>query len=210
MSEPHDPRRSAPAALRNREPIASVLREELPETGLVLEIASGTGEHVVHFARAFPRLEWQPSDIDPGALASIAARRDEVIRADEATNLLPPIALDMCGSPEPNTRPTAIVCINMVHISPPEASKGLLRLAGSLLPDSAPLILYGPYLRAGNPTVPSNLAFDISLKQRDSRWGLREVAWFDEQAARHSLRRTRLVEMPANNLMLIYRHSAGG
>jgi len=195
---------SAPAALRNRDAIAEVLRDELPAHGMVLEIASGTGEHAVHFARAFPSLRWQASDADESALGSIAAWRAEA----GLGNLLEPVRLD-AGSPDwPVTQAHAIVCINMVHISPPAASEGLFAGAARLLAPDAPLILYGPYVEDGVETAPPNLAFDRSLRERDARWGLRNIAWLDELAADRGLARTRRQAMPANNLMLVYRAGA--
>ena len=208
MCEPRDARRSAPAALRNRDAIAAVLREHLPKTGLMLEIASGTGEHVVHFAQAFPHLSWQPSDIDPDALASIQAWRTEMMEAGAASNLLPPIHLDMLSEISPEIRPAAVVCINMMHISPPEATEGLLRLAGALLPVDTPLVLYGPYFRPGIEPQPSNLAFDQSLRNRNATWGIRHLDWVDSRARAHQLHRTAMIEMPANNLALVYRREA--
>ena len=155
--------RTAPAAARNRDPIASVLRDVLPERGTVLEVASGTGEHAVHFARAFPELLWQPSDRDEDALASISAWRDEA----RLPNLLDPLELDAAEEEWPLVRADAILCINMVHISPWAATEGLMRGAEAVLrTPGAPLILYGPYRRSEVPTAPSNEAFDSSLKSR--------------------------------------------
>ncbi|MFC4256367.1 DUF938 domain-containing protein [Altererythrobacter xixiisoli] len=191
----------APATDRNREPIAAILTEELPDSGQILEVASGTGEHAVHFARSFPHLAWQPSDPDAGALASIAAWREEA----DLPNLLPPLLLNAAAAEWPVQAADAVVCINMVHISPWAASIGLFRGAAALLPAGAPLVLYGPYLEAEVETVPSNRAFDRSLKDRNREWGLRDLADMDRLAAGHGLRRTRRVEMPANNLMLVYR-----
>jgi hypothetical protein len=197
-------KRRAPAAERNREPIAAVLAEELPPAGLVLEVASGTGEHAVHFARRFPQLRWQPSDPDQGARESIAAWRAEAGPA----NLLAPLQLDASAPVWPIDRADAVLCINMVHISPPEATEGLLTHARRLLPAEAPLILYGPFLEDDVETAPSNLAFDASLKARNPHWGLRPVSWLDLLADRCDLVRTRRVEMPANNLTLVYRRRA--
>lgn len=194
-------KRHAPAAERNREPIAAVLTEELPATGLVLEVASGTGEHAVHFARTFPALAWQPSDPDADARASIAAWRDE----EGLANLLPPLALDAAAPPWPIGSADAVLCINMVHISPVAATHGLLEGAAALLGPGAPLILYGPYVEAGVATVPSNIEFDGWLKGRNPEWGLRSVEWLDGLAAGHGFARTRRVAMPANNLTLVYR-----
>lgn len=194
-------KRHAPAAERNREPIAAVLTEELPAAGLVLEVASGTGEHAVHFARTFPALAWQPSDPDAGSRDSVAAWREDAGLA----NLLAPIALDASAPPWPLARADAVVCINMVHISPVAATEGLLAGAAGVLAPGAPLILYGPYLEAGVETVPSNLAFDARLRARNPEWGLRSAEWLDELAADCGFRRTRRVAMPANNLTLVYR-----
>ena len=197
-------KRQAPAAARNRDPIAAVLAEELPPAGLVLEVASGTGEHAVHFARAFPALAWQPSDPDLAARQSI-----EAWRIDEGlANLRPPLDLDAASPAWPTERADAVLCINMVHISPVRATEGLLAGAARLLPAGAPLILYGPYLEDDVPTAASNLEFDASLKGRDPAWGLRSVTWLDGLAARHGFVRSRRVTMPANNLMLVYRPAA--
>lgn len=194
-------KRHAPAAGRNREPIAAVLTEELPPAGLVLEVASGTGEHAVHFARTFPRLEWQPSDSDPHAIASIAAWREE----PALPNLLPPLVLDAAAATWPLSRADAVLCINMVHISPIAATEGLFAGVARLFGRDAPLILYGPYLEADVETAESNLAFDLSLKARNPEWGLRSLERVDQLAGNAGFRRTRRVAMPANNLTLVYR-----
>jgi len=194
-------KRHAPAAGRNREPISAVLTEELPAAGTVLEVASGTGEHAVHFARTFPGLEWQPSDPDPAARDSIAAWRGE----SRLPNLLPPVELDAAAPVWPPVRADAVLCINMVHISPAACAEGLLAGAARLLCPGAPLILYGPYLETGTVTAPSNLEFDASLRARNPEWGLRSAEWLDELAGRAGFRRTRREAMPANNLTLVYR-----
>jgi SAM-dependent methyltransferase len=194
-------KRCAPATERNREPIAAVLAEELPPAGLVLEVASGTGEHAVHFASRFPQLQWQPSDPDPSARESIAAWRAEA----GAANLLAPMELDASASVWPIERADAVLCLNMAHISPPDATEGLLEHAGRLLPAGAPLILYGPFLEEEVETAPSNLTFDASLRARNPDWGLRPVSWIDQLADRCGLDRTRRVEMPASNLTMVYR-----
>ncbi len=196
-------RRSAPAALRNREPIAAVLRETLPETGTLLEVASGTGEHAAYFARLFPNLTWQPSDPDEGAIESIRAWRAEA----KLPNLLEPVSLDASSPSWPVDRADALLCINMVHISPWAATLGLLAGAERLLPTGAPLILYGPYRRAEVPTAPSNEDFDRALKSRDPRWGLRDVEDVTAEAEARGLRFERLFEMPANNVTLVYRRT---
>jgi len=196
-----DPRRSAPHVARNAAPIEAVLRGELPERGLVLEIASGTGEHAIHFARAFPDLRWQPSDLDPAALASVDAWR----AGAELPNLLPPIALDARSAEWPVDRADAIVAINMVHISPWSATEGLLRGARRLLARGAPLYLYGPYRQADVPTAPSNEAFDASLRARNPEWGLRDLDDLAAAAEAQALALDAVVPMPANNLSLVFR-----
>jgi len=192
-------RRSAPAALRNREPIAEVLAGWLPERGIVLEIASGSGEHAIYFAERFPALEWQPSDLHPEALASIEAWRAEAGQA----NVRAPIAID-AGAPDwPIERADAVLSINMVHISPWTSALGLISGAARLLPAGASLILYGPWLKDDIPTAASNLAFDVDLKHRDPRWGLRRVEAFAEAAACEGFDLVETRVMPANNLMLL-------
>lgn len=198
-----DNRRSAPATERNREPIAAVLREVLPESGILLEIASGSGEHAVYFAGLFPDWSWQPTDPDPSALGSIAAWRAEA----GTPNLLEPIRLDASADSWPVGAADAVLCVNMVHISPWAATEGLMRGSGRMLERGAPLILYGPYRRAGVPTAPSNEAFDLSLKARNPEWGLRELEAVEAEAAGQGLRLERVVEMPANNLTLVFRKS---
>lgn len=193
----------APATLRNREPIAAVLARELPASGTVLEIAAGTGEHAVFFAAAFPALAWQPTDPSAEALASIAAWLEDY----PGSNLAAPLLLD-ASTPDswPVDEAAAILCINMVHISPWEATQGLFRGAARILGSSgAPLILYGPYLEQGVETAPSNLDFDASLKARNPLWGLRQAEALDALAAAHGMARTARHAMPANNIILVYR-----
>ena len=194
-------KRCAPATERNREPIAAVLREVLPDRGTVLEVASGTGEHAAYFARLFPDLTWQPSDPDPEALVSIEAWAADA----EASNLRPPVFLDAASGTWPLERADAILCINMVHISPWTATLGLMRGAGRRLPAGGPLILYGPYRRAEVPTAPSNEDFDASLRSRNPEWGLRDLAQVRAEAEGQGLGFERLYEMPANNLTLVFR-----
>lgn len=195
-----DVRKHAPATVRNRESITAVLTDVLPVSGLILEIASGSGEHVAHFARELPGHHWQPSDPDPSALASIAAWTEGL------ANVRPPIAIDAAAADWGIDHADAMLCINMVHISPWAATLGLLAGAARLLPSDRPLILYGPYRRHGVQTAPSNEAFDDSLRARDPAWGLRHVEAMTEAAAAHGLTFDRLIEMPANNLMLVYRN----
>lgn len=191
-------RKYAPATLRNREAIADVLQQALPPTGTVLEIASGSGEHCAFFAERFRQLRWQPSDPDATALASIQSW------CAGLANVAKPLAIEAAAD-WAVARADAVLCINMVHISPWDATLGLMQGAGRVLPPGGPLILYGPYRRAGVPTAPSNEAFDASLKARDPAWGLREVADMNSAASAHGLLFDRLVEMPANNIMLTYR-----
>ena len=190
-----DVRRQAPAVARNVRAIGDVLADWLPAAGLVLEIASGTGEHALAFARRFPDLDWQPSDPDPLALASIAAWR-----ADAPTNMLEPLEIDAASPDWPVVRADAILCINMVHISPWASSLGLLDGAARL---RAPLILYGPWLVDGEPPAPSNLAFDADLKARNPKWGLRLVSDLVQEAAQRGLKLRDSRAMPANNRMLL-------
>lgn len=191
-------RKHAPATLRNREAIAEALGDILPPSGLILEIASGSGEHCAYFAERFAGLAWQPSDPDPAALASIADWTHGL------GNVRPPLAIDAAAPDWPIDRAAAILCINMVHISPWAATLGLLAGSARRLDPGGALILYGPYRRAGIPTVPSNEAFDASLKARDPAWGLRAVEAVSAAAA-PDFSRERLIEMPANNLLLVYR-----
>jgi hypothetical protein len=193
-------KRRAPATERNREPIAAVLREVLPPRGLVVEVASGTGEHAAYLARMLPELDWQPSDPDPDALTSIAAW----VADAGLPNLREPVQLD-AGGTWPITQAGAVLCINMVHISPWAATLGLLDGAARLLPSGAPLYLYGPYRREGILTAPSNEAFDRSLKERNPEWGLRNLEDVAAEAERRALRLDRVVQMPANNLSVVFR-----
>ncbi|HTU12267.1 MAG TPA: DUF938 domain-containing protein [Allosphingosinicella sp.] len=196
-----DPRRSAPHVARNAAPITDVLRDILPERGVVLEVASGTGEHALHFAREFPDLLWQPSDPEPAALRSIEGWRTE----SGLSNLLPAVTLDAREAAWPVTAADAILSINMIHISPWSATVGLMRGAGRLLGAGAPLYLYGPYRRAEVETAPSNVAFDGSLRARNPQWGLRDVEDVVAEAATQGLVLERIVEMPANNLSVVLR-----
>jgi SAM-dependent methyltransferase len=191
---------SSPSAQRNRGPIAAVLAEWLPESGLVLEVASGSGEHAVHFAQALPQLDWQPSDPEPAALASI-----EAWRADSGLpNLREPLILDATSSEWPVAAADAVLNINMVHISPWAAALGLLDGAAKVLAPGGSLILYGPWTLQGFPTSPSNLAFDADLKKRNPAWGLRKVEDFAAEADKRGLLLTDQREMPANNRMLLF------
>ncbi|QYJ08151.1 DUF938 domain-containing protein [Qipengyuania flava] len=194
-------KRHAPATARNSEALAAVLAQELPRTGLLLEIASGSGEHAVFMAARFPDLAWQPSDIDPDALASVDAWAQETGHP----NLLPACALDASQPDWPIGRADAVLCVNMIHISPWAATEGLFAGAGRLLAPSAPLVLYGPFIEEQTPTAESNQAFDASLRARNPDWGLRQVEAIDALAAANGLARTARHSMPANNLTLVYR-----
>jgi hypothetical protein len=189
-------RRHAPATERNREVIAAVLAEELPASGTVLEVASGTGEHCAAFAQAFPKLMWQPSDPDAESRESIADW------CAGLANVRPPLALDAAGE-WPDVAADAILCINMVHISPWAATLGLMAGAARLLAPGAPLILYGPYRQKGVPTAASNEKFELWLKGLSPDYGLRQVE--DVTAAAQGFTLARTIEMPANNLILLFR-----
>ena len=193
-------KRTAPATERNRDAITGVLKGHLPSQGTVLEIASGTGEHIIHFAQQFPHLTWQPSDSDPLAIASIAAWRAE----SSADNLLAPVQLD-AATDWPVQDLSAILCINMVHISPWEATCGLLRNAGRRLPKGGLLYLYGPFRRQDRETSASNEEFDRNLKSRNSQWGLRFVEDVAQEASLYDHHLSEIIEMPANNLSLLFR-----
>jgi hypothetical protein len=194
-------KRHAPATVRNRDAIVDVLRPVLPSSGLVLEIASGSGEHIIHFADVFTALTWQPSDPDAAALRSIAAW----VADAGANNIEAPLLIDASAQNWPIERADAILCINMVHISPWDATLGLLRAAGLLLPVDGLLYLYGPYLQAGVETADSNLAFDQSLRSRNPDWGIRAVEDVAQAAGAEGLTLAEIVTMPANNLSLIFR-----
>jgi SAM-dependent methyltransferase len=196
-----DARRIAPHVARNTAPIIEILRGILPPTGLVLEIASGSGEHALHFARAFPTLLFQPSDPDPVSLRSVEAWR----AAEALPNLLRPVELDAAADAWPIEKADAVLCINMVHISPWAATQGLLRGAATLLATDSRLYLYGPYRQQGVETAASNEAFDLSLKSRNAEWGLRDLEGVVVEASRHGLALERVAPMPANNLSIVFR-----
>lgn len=196
---------ASPAAARNAGPILDVLRAHLPARGRVLEIAAGSGQHAAVFAAALPGLEWTPSDPSPEARASIAAWAE----AAALTNLRPPLALDVLDETTWPTEPAqAVVCANMIHISPWSATEGLMRLAGRLLARPGGLLaLYGPYHEEETPLALSNAAFDADLKARNPAWGLRERAEVEAVARTEGLNLTARIDMPANNLMLLFRRT---
>lgn len=195
-----DAKRYAPATRRNRNAIVSVLKRILPKTGRVLEIASGSGEHVVHFAEAYPELDWQPSDLDAGARASIDAWAAEAA----LSNIADAIELDASSPNWPIEDAAVILCINMIHISPRSATEGLLAGAGKLLVPGAPLFLYGPFRITGQPTTPSNEAFDRSLKTRNPEWGLPNLGEVESAAKKQGFALSETIEMPASNISAIF------
>lgn len=194
-----DPRLFAPAAARNRDAIRDVLRGLLPETGLLLEVASGSGEHALHFAAALPGLLFQPSDPAPENRASIDAW------ASGMPNIRPAIALDATSPDWPISQADAVLCINMIHIAPWTACEGLVRGAAAL---DAMLILYGPFRREGRHTAPSNAEFDESLRTRDPAWGVRDIEAVAALAAAHGYAAPEVIHMPANNLTVAFRRAA--
>jgi hypothetical protein len=196
-----DHRQYAPATLRNRNFILDVLRDVLPQRGVILEIASGSGEHVVHFARNFPSLVFQPSDPDPEALKSIAAWT----KATHVVNVRAPIVLDASQSFWPIGSADGIICINMVHISPWDATVGLIKGAAAVLSPASPFYLYGPYKREGFATAPSNQAFDRNLRDRNPTWGLRDLDAVAAIARSVGFSAPGVTEMPANNLSVLFR-----
>jgi hypothetical protein len=203
----NDARQYAPATERNRQPILDVLQTVLPATGTVLEISSGTGEHATFFAPRLPTLRWQPSDPNPEARASITAWQQEPI-----ANLSPPIALDASAPhwevEDQGLEIGAIVNINMIHIAPWVACQGLMAGAGRILPPAGILYLYGPYKRNGEHTAPSNAAFDDSLRSRNPEWGVRHLETVIAEAQGQGLELSQIVEMPANNLSVVFQKQA--
>ncbi|MGB7098460.1 MAG: DUF938 domain-containing protein [Xanthobacteraceae bacterium] len=204
MPEASDPRLYQGHVARNREPILDVLKRVLPSAGLVVEIASGSGEHAVSFAKALPGISWQPTDIDAAALASIAAHR----AAAGAANLLAPLHLDTTVQPWPVAHADVVVCNNMIHISPWAVTEALIRGAARILPAGGVLFLYGPYKIDGRHTAPSNEDFDVSLRARNPEWGIRDLGDVTDLAARHGFVLAETMPMPANNLSVIFRRDA--
>ncbi len=200
-----DARRYAPSAARNRDPILQVLRDQLPSRGLILEVASGSGEHVIHFAKAAaPDLVFQPSDPDPVARASI----DAWTAAAGLANVRPAIALDAVSERWPISSADGVICINMIHIAPWAAAVGLMRGAAHVLPPGGRLYLYGPFSRGGRHTAPSNEAFDRDLKSRDAAWGVRDLDEVAALAEEHGFAKPLVREMPANNLSVVFERKA--
>jgi Protein of unknown function (DUF938) len=196
-----DGRLISPSAGRNKGPIAEVLVRLLPQRGTVVEVSSGTGQHIVHFARAMPHLVWQPTERDGDCLKSIAAW----LAVESLTNVNRPLYLDVHDEIWPVTEAAALVCINMIHIAPPAAANALFRGASTIMGPGAALVLYGPYRRQGRHTSTSNEAFDRQLRAQNPEWGVRnlEDVALAAEAEKFGLRE--IYEMPANNLMLLFR-----
>jgi SAM-dependent methyltransferase len=202
MADLPDPRRHAPATGRNRGPILAVLKDVLPRSGLLLEVASGSGEHAAFIApRLWSTLTWQPSDADPSALPGIDAHA----RASGAATIAPAILLDAASDAWPLDQARAIFAANLVHIAPWPVAQGLMRGAGRLLQTGGQLILYGPFKRHGAHTAPSNEAFDRSLRAQNPAWGVRCLdTELEPLATAAGLVRRRVVQMPANNLVVVW------
>ena len=194
-------KRHAPATARNRQPILDVLRPRLPAQGIVLEIASGSGEHIVHFAEALPDLVFQPSDPSAEARASIG----DWVQSEGLGNVRAALALDAALESWPIERADAVLCCNMIHIAPWEAAVGLIAGAAGVLADGGTLYLYGPYRREGRHTAPSNEAFDRDLRQRNQAWGVRDLEAVASLAAAEGFGPPEIIDMPANNLSLVFK-----
>ncbi len=193
------------AADRNKGPILAELERVLPGSGLVLEIASGTGQHVVHFAGALPNLTWQPSDADAAVRQSVRCW----VAQQHLANVSAPIELDVCRLPWPIVHADAVLCINMIHVSPWAATQALFAGARDVLSGGGVLFLYGPYRRHGRHTSPSNEAFDSQLRATDPAWGLRDLEAVVELAGQAGFEPVRIVDMPANNLSVVLRRQVG-
>ena len=196
-------KRHAPAAARNRQPVLDVLRPRLPAEGVVLEIASGSGEHILHFAQALPGLTFQPSDPSAEARASI----DDWIQTEGLGNVRAALALDAASDVWPIERADTVICCNMIHIAPWEAAVGLISGAARILAEGQTLYLYGPYRRDGRHTAPSNEAFDRDLRERNPAWGVRDLETVAALAAAQGFALPEIVDMPANNLSLVFRRT---
>ena len=192
-----------PSAERNKGPILDVLTRVLPTRGVVLEVASGTGQHVIHFAKALSGLTWQPSDPDPELRESIALRVGE----ERLANVNPPIDLDVTRLPWPLRTADAVVCINLIHVAPWSATLTLLEGTKALLPAQHVLFLYGPYRRFGQHISKSNEQFDSDLRAHNAEWGLRDLEAVSETAACSGFVLAEVVEMPANNFSLVFKRT---
>lgn len=196
-----DARRNAPAALRNRDLILDTLRPQLPPQGLILEVASGSGQHCIRFAEGLPQHILQPSDPDAAARASIDAWTAD----SRLPNIRKALDIDATASIWPIESADAVICINMIHIAPWRAGCGLIAGAGRLLPADGPLYLYGPFKRDGCHTATSNEAFDASLRSENPEWGVRDLDALAAIAAEAGFGPPLIIEMPANNLSLVFR-----
>ena len=196
-----DGRLTSPSAARNKEPIATVLSQVLPRSGLVLEVGSGTGEHVVHFARVMPHLGWQPTEQDEECLRSIRAWA----AVETTANVLQPLYLDVIDAQWPIEAADAIICINMIHIAPWAVTQGLLRGSSRILPPAGLLCLYGPYRVGGKHSSASNRAFDAQLRAINAKWGVRDLDAVSNEARAFNIELERTFEMPANNLIAVFR-----
>jgi hypothetical protein len=196
-----DARRHAPATDRNREPILAVLRRVLPPSGVVLEVASGTGQHAAHFAAALPGITWQPSELDADLVPSIAAW------SAGRANVQPAIVLDATGTAWPVKSVAAIFNANLIHIAPWEVCLGLLAGAGRHLEAGGPLVMYGPFRIGGHHTAASNAAFDRQLRNTERSWGVRDLEAVCSAAAPHGLSLVERLPMPANNQTLVFRRA---
>ena len=203
LNASRDGRLASPSAERNRGVIAGVLSQVLPQSGLVLEVGSGTGQHAVHFARLMPHLTWQPTEQDEDCLRSISAWA----AVEPLTNVRQPLYLDVTDTRWPIEVADAIICINMIHISPWSTTQALLRGAKHILPPAGLLCLYGPFRVAGEHTAASNRAFDAQLRAMNSEWGVRDLDAVSTEARAYNIELARTFEMPANNLIAIYRKS---
>lgn len=201
MLETTDQKRYSPACERNKNAILEVLREIMPSTGTILEIACGPGQHSVHFAAGFPGVKWQPSDIDPTSITSTLAWRAEA----DVPNLLDPVILDATEVQWPLDHADGIICCNMIHISPWEVTLGLLDGAARILPDDGILYTYGPYKVGGKHTAQSNEAFDESLRSQNPSWGIRNLDDVALEARRRGLHLIKTIKMPANNFSVIFK-----
>jgi len=201
MAEASDSRLYHAHVVRNRMAILAVLQRVLPRKGLVVEIASGSGEHAVYFAQGLSDLRWQPTDVDAAALASIAAHRE----AAGTPNMLAPLRLDTTEEVWPIEQADAVVCNNMIHITPWAVTEGLMAGAARILPARGVLYLYGPYKIGGRHTAPSNEEFDSSLRAKNAEWGVRDLADVEGLAARHGFVLGDTRAMPANNMSIAFR-----
>ena len=196
-----DGRIVSPSAERNKGPIAEILMRYLPAQGEVLEVGSGTGQHVLHFAQAMPHIRWQPTERDADARKSIASW----LRQTPAPNINTPLPLDVHDTIWPAHDVAAVVCINMIHIAPPSATEALLRGAGKVIAPGGILFLYGPYRRQGRHTSPSNEAFDARLKAQNPEWGVRNLEDVVQLASTVGFELAQTHDMPANNLVVVFR-----